>query len=201
MKPNFIVTARSCGLALGVVSLAAAGIAPAAAQESDENIPLPPVTVEASQAPKKPKKAVAKKAKPATVQAPAPTPQAPAPERTPASSYQGATGPANGYVARDSATATKTGTPLIETPQSVSVIPRKQIEQQGAESASDALHYTAGVIVDQRPASRYDIVNIRGLGNLQSFVHFQDGLKLQRGLNFDVPVVDPYLLERIEVFK
>lgn len=201
MKPNFIVTARSCGLALGVVSLAAAGIAPAAAQESDENIPLPPVTVEASQAPKKPKKAAAKKAKPATVQAPASTPPAPAPERTPASSYQGATGPANGYVARDSATATKTGTPLIETPQSVSVIPRKQIEQQGAESASDALHYTAGVIVDQRPASRYDIVNIRGLGNLQSFVHFQDGLKLQRGLNFDVPVVDPYLLERIEVFK
>jgi iron complex outermembrane receptor protein len=104
-------------------------------------------------------------------------------------------------VASDSATGTKTGTPLIETPQSISVIPRDQIEQQGAVSISDALHYTPGVIVDVRPSSRYDIVNIRGLGNLQSFVHFQDGLKLQRGMNFDVPVTDPYLLERIEVFK
>ncbi|MCC7250634.1 MAG: TonB-dependent siderophore receptor [Hyphomicrobium sp.] len=157
------------------------------------------MTVEASQPKKQQKKAATKKA-PLTAAQQSPAPQAPSPASS-QTGYQGATGPANGYVARESATATKTGTPLIETPQSVSVVPRKQIEQQGAESVSDALHYTAGVIVDQRPASRYDIVNIRGLGSLQSFVHFQDGLKLQRGLNFDVPVVDPYFLERIEVFK
>lgn len=194
---NRIVSARPFGLASAVACLSAVSAVPALAQQATETVPLPPVKVEASQPKKQPKKAAAKKAAPAAAQQ-SPAPQAPSAATPP---YQAATGPANGFVAKESATATKTGTPLIETPQSVSVVPKKQIEQQGAESVSDALHYTAGVIVDQRPASRYDIVNIRGLGNLQSFVHFQDGLKLNRGLNFDVPVVDPYLLERIEVFK
>lgn len=200
VKLNRIVSARSCGLASAVACLPALCAGPAVAQQSGESVPLPPVTVEATQQQKKPqKKAVAKKAAPATVQ-PSPAPQPPSSAPAP-TTYQGATGPANGYVATESATATKTGTPLIETPQSVSVVTREQIEQQGAESVSDALHYTAGVIVDVRPSSRYDIVNIRGLGNLQSFVHYQDGLKLQRGISYNVPVVDPYLLERIEVMK
>ena len=183
-----------------VAAVSAAFCAPsllsAVAQSTQEAVSLPPVTV-GGQGPAAKKKAAAKQAAPAAYSAPAGSDDA-SPSRSPT---EAATGPVGSFVATDSATATKTGTPLIETPQSVSVVPREQIEQQGAESVSDALHYTAGVIVDQRPASRYDIVNIRGLGNLQSFVHFQDGLKLQRGLNFDVPVVDPYLLERIEVFK
>ncbi len=156
---------------------------------------LPQVSVEAK---KSAPKAKAKQAQPKAAPAPAAVVM---PQPAPRSPMETATGPVKGYVAGQSATGTKTGTPLIETPQSISVVTRDQMDQQGAESVSDALHYTAGVIVDVRPASRYDIVNIRGLGNLQSFVHFQDGLKLQRGLNFDVPVVDPYLLERIEVFK
>ncbi|MGE8944093.1 TonB-dependent siderophore receptor [Leptospira interrogans] len=160
-------------------------------------ITLPPVSVEASKAQPKAK---AKQAAPKSAPASAPIPVV-APSPIPRSPMEQATGPVQGFVANQSATGTKTGTPLIETPQSISVVTRDQIEQQGAESVSDALHYTPGVIVDVRPASRYDIVNIRGLGNLQSFVHFQDGLKLQRGLNFDVPVMDPYLLERIEVFR
>lgn len=185
--------------------LIAIGAAPTAAQQAAETVPLPPVTVEAQQQkPKQKKKAAAKKAPSQSAAQVSPTPQAPSQQQQPKSetdSYQGATGPVDGFVAKSSATGTKTGTPLMETPQSISVVPKDQVEQQGADSVSEALHYTAGVIVDVRPASRYDIVNIRGLGNLQSFVHFQDGLRLQRGLNFDVPVVDPYLLERIEVLK
>lgn len=201
MKSNRIVSARSCGLASVLACLSAICLAPAVAQQSGESVPLPAVTVETTaQAKKQQKKAAAKKAAPKAAPQPLPAPVA-APAGPSRSPTEAATGPVEDFVARDSATGTKTGTPLIETPQSISVVPRKQIEQQGAESVSDALHYTAGVIVDQRPASRYDIVNIRGLGSLQSFVHFQDGLKLNRGLNFDVPVVDPYLLERIEVFK
>lgn len=194
MKSNRIVSARSCGLASVLACLSAICLAPAVAQQSGESVPLPAVTVETTaQAKKQQKKAAAKKAAPKAAPQPLPAPVA-APAGPSRSPTETATGPVEDFVARDSATGTKTGTPLIETPQSISVVPRKQIEQQGAESVSDALHYTAGVIVDQRPASRYDIVNIRGLGSLQSFVHFQDGLKLNRGLNFDVPVVDPYLL-------
>lgn len=110
-----------------------------------------------------------------------------------------------GYVATRSATGTKTDSPLIETPASVSVVGREQISDQGAQSVSQALRYTPGVFVDLRPASRYDIIPTRGFGNnngpLQSFVSFQDGLRLQRGISFAVPTVDPYSLERIEVLR
>nr|WP_222853070.1 hypothetical protein [Massilia genomosp. 1] len=39
-----------------------------------------------------------------------------------------ASGPIRGYVARRSATATKTDTPIIETPQSVSVVGAQEID-------------------------------------------------------------------------
>ncbi len=44
-----------------------------------------------------------------------------------------------GYVARISPTATKTNTPLIETPQSVSVVTREQLNDRNVQSFSDAL--------------------------------------------------------------
>jgi iron complex outermembrane receptor protein len=121
------------------------------------------------------------------------------------SAAETATGPVAGYVAGRSATGTKTDSPLVETPASVSVVTRDQISDQGAQSVSQALRYTAGTFVDLRPSSRYDIVPVRGFGNnngvLQNFVGFQDGLKLQRGISFAVPTVDSYGLERIEVLR
>jgi iron complex outermembrane receptor protein len=47
-------------------------------------------------------------------------------------------GPFDGYVASRSATATKTDTPLIELPQSISVIARDQIETRKPNSVNDA---------------------------------------------------------------
>jgi iron complex outermembrane receptor protein len=54
-------------------------------------------------------------------------------------------GPVLGYRPLDSQSATKTGTPLSETPQSVQVIPRKVIEDQGAISIQDVAKSVAGV--------------------------------------------------------
>ncbi len=51
-------------------------------------------------------------------------------------------GPVQGYVAEDSASGSKTDTPLIETPQSISVITRDQMTAQGVESLAQALRYT-----------------------------------------------------------
>ena len=48
-------------------------------------------------------------------------------------------------VAKRSAGATKTDTPLIETPRSVSVVTRKEIEQRGAQDIIEAVRYSAGV--------------------------------------------------------
>ncbi|PZA11793.1 hypothetical protein DNX69_11825 [Rhodopseudomonas palustris] len=67
------------------------------------------------------------------------------------SAAETATGPVAGYVAGRSATGTKTDSPLVETPASVSVVTRDQISDQGAQSVSQALRYTAGTFVDLRP--------------------------------------------------
>ena len=47
-----------------------------------------------------------------------------------------ATGPITGYNAHISATGTKTSTPLIETPQSISVIGATEIRNIGAQSCN-----------------------------------------------------------------
>jgi iron complex outermembrane receptor protein len=55
-------------------------------------------------------------------------------------------GPVNGYVANQSMTGTKTNTPIIETPQSISVIGAEQLRDQNINAKFDeTLRYTAGV--------------------------------------------------------
>jgi iron complex outermembrane receptor protein len=55
-------------------------------------------------------------------------------------------GPGKGYVAHQNSTGTKTDTPLLETPQSVSVVTRQQMDDQNAQRVSQALRYTTGVV-------------------------------------------------------
>jgi iron complex outermembrane receptor protein len=107
------------------------------------------------------------------------------------------------FVAKSARTATKTGTPLIKTPQAVSVVTKTQFEQQGATTAAQALRYTPGVMPDIRSNDRYDIVPVRGMGmaNYQNFIGYLDGLRMQRGLSFAQPTVDLFDVERIDVVR
>lgn len=117
---------------------------------------------------------------------------------------ENAWGPVRGFVARDSATGTKTDTPLIETPQSISVITRDQLDAQGVRTVNDALRYTAGVGVENRGTStRYDGVMIRGFGgrSVASQPTYLDGLLLPKNNWYAAPQIDPFMLERIEVIK
>lgn len=113
-------------------------------------------------------------------------------------------GTTDGYIAAESQTATKTGTPLIETPQSVSVITRKQIEDQNSKTISEALRYTPGVAAETR-TGRYDYPNIRGFGtpggSEANWIGLMDGLRMPRGIYYIAPAIDPYMLERVEVLK
>ncbi len=112
--------------------------------------------------------------------------------------------PVDGYVAPLTTTGTKTDTPLIEAPQSVGVVTRDQMDDQGARTVSEALRYTAGVLPEVRPTARYDSVYVRGFGGQgasAAYVNFLDGLRMQRGISFAAPNVDPWLLERIEVLR
>lgn len=109
-------------------------------------------------------------------------------------------GPVNGYVATRSATGTKTDTPLIETPQSISVISRDQMRDQGVQSVGDALRYTPGVVAEEYGGTdlRIDQYMVRGFSNTMPFV---DGLTTNTRYTLLSPKIDPYGLERVEVVR
>ncbi|MBD9384749.1 TonB-dependent siderophore receptor [Achromobacter sp. K91] len=107
-----------------------------------------------------------------------------------------ATSPVEGYVATRSATATKTDTPLSETPQAITVIPREQIVDQGAQNIQDTMNYAAGV----RPNAygvdnRADYVRVRGVEPVQ----YLDGLR--QYFSFNNPRTEVYAMERVEVLR
>lgn len=108
-----------------------------------------------------------------------------------------ANGPVKGYVAKRSATGAKTDTALIEIPQSISVVTRDRMEDQGVQSVNEALRYTPGV-------SSYGANNrsdwytaIRGLFPTM----YKDGLQLPTTINLASWMIDPYQLERVEVMR
>lgn len=105
-----------------------------------------------------------------------------------------------GYVASRSNTASKTDTPLIETPQSISVVTRKQFDDQAAQTVSEALRYTSGVYTQPFGVdTRYDQILIRGF-----FEHdlgdYRDGLR-QVSNTFAYFRTEPYGLQRLDVLK
>ena len=110
-----------------------------------------------------------------------------------------ASGPANGFVARRSATGTKTDTPLAETPQAITIITRDLITDTGATNLQDALNYAAGVRSNAYGLdSRGDWARIRGTDPSE----YLDGLQKHiSGYYTSNTRTDPYTLERIEVLR
>ncbi len=104
-----------------------------------------------------------------------------------------------GYVATSSTTATKTGAPLIETPQTISVITMDQLAQRDVQSMNQALEYTAGVGTATYGADpRFDWFNIRGFDE-STYGMFRDNLRWQSGQVEGE--IEPYDLEEIDVIK
>ncbi|CAI2717593.1 TonB-dependent siderophore receptor [Nitrospina watsonii] len=106
-----------------------------------------------------------------------------------------------GYTQENTPTATKTNTPLIEIPQSVSMITRQRMTDQNVQSLAEVLSYTSGVQssvfgVD----TRADWFNLRGFpSNFTSL--YKDGLKLSFPSGNLHVRTEPYGLERVDVFK
>jgi len=99
---------------------------------------------------------------------------------------------------------TKTSTPIIESPQSISIISREEIDLRASPTIADALAYSAGVQAE--PAgidSRVDEVSVRGFGagGFSSNNNFVDGLRLPSGGQWTRPGFDPFGLQQIEVLK
>lgn len=109
--------------------------------------------------------------------------------------------PVYGYVARQSITATKSSVALKETPQSVSVVTREQMENQNAQSVDQALAYTPGVHSLTGGANRTtsDGLQIRGFNVTGSSPYYLNGAKLAR--NTFSTTAEPYGMERIELLR
>lgn len=99
--------------------------------------------------------------------------------------------------------ATKLDTPTVETPQSVTVIERAQIEERGATSVRNAVGYAPGVFSNQIGASnRYDYMVLRGFSDGSLDNVYLDGLKVTGDTNsFSSLVIDPWFLNSIEVVR
>ena len=97
------------------------------------------------------------------------------------------------YLYRDQVNALRTPTPIIDVPQSLSIITAEQITQQGFTSIGDIINYTPGVNTSQGEGHR-DAVVFRGVRSTADF--FIDGAR------DDVQYYRPlYNLEQIEILR
>lgn len=106
---------------------------------------------------------------------------------------------AGGFVAASATTATKTEAPLIEIPQSVSVITLDQMAARNVQTVNEAIQFTGSVGVDTYGTeSRYDWINIRGFDQ-STYGLFRDNSRWQSGQVSGQ--IDPYLLQEVNVVK
>lgn len=107
---------------------------------------------------------------------------------------ESAWGPAPGWVASRSATGTKTDTSILENPQSVSVVTRKEMDARNVQTVTEAVQYTPGVSVDQLGMdNQIEWISLRGFSSPSSYL---DGLRLGA-----IWQSEPFGLERVEVLR
>jgi catecholate siderophore receptor len=156
-------------------------------QAAERQTVLPPITVQRAQ----PRRATVSRAPAPRSEAAPQQPQQPQSNVPQPVTAGGAT--TIGYIETRTATATKTETPLIDIPQSISVLTKEFIQDQGFQSMGESLRYVPGVIPHQGEGNRDDVV-IRGQrSNADFFVN---------GIRDDVQYFrDFYNLQTIEVLK
>ena len=99
----------------------------------------------------------------------------------------------SGYTVPKISTATKTNTPLIDIPQSISVVTQEAIKDQNILSMSDAVRYVPGMGISQGEGNR-DALVFRGNRSTGDF--FVDGIRDDVQYYRDI-----YNIERVEVLK
>ncbi|MDK2762017.1 MAG: TonB-dependent siderophore receptor [Sphingopyxis sp.] len=102
------------------------------------------------------------------------------------------------FVPSGAITASKTTAPLIETPQSVSVISRDQIDLLNFIDVQQAVRYTAGVAGENYgPDLRFDFLRVRGFVPIQ----YIDGLQAPVSDTIDNVGLDLYGFDAIDILK
>ncbi|MDO5614455.1 MAG: TonB-dependent siderophore receptor [Paracoccus sp. (in: a-proteobacteria)] len=104
----------------------------------------------------------------------------------------------DGYVATYAQAATKSDTPIAQTPQSVSVVTNQQIEDQGATTLGQALNYSAGVLGQPYGADpRFDSPTLRGFEARDA--QYVNGLRQLRYMG--APAYEIYGMQQVEVLR
>jgi iron complex outermembrane receptor protein len=103
------------------------------------------------------------------------------------------------YVATDTDAGTKTAIPLIETPQSISVITQDELELLQIQNLEEATRYTTGIISGSYgPDQRFDWLTLRGFTPTE----YLDGLQLPNAAVAEAQSrLDTYGLQQIEILK
>jgi len=107
-----------------------------------------------------------------------------------------------GYVPKRTMAGTKTETPLIEVPQSISVITRKELNARNVQREGEAFRYTAGVYSEPYgadPRATFDAPFIRGFEVTTNGV-YRDGLREANGI-WSRFITEFYGLERVDILK
>lgn len=204
MYQRWVVFAAACSVLSSVVAstlVTAQEASPPPGTAAPVTTLLPPVVVEGKQTAKKPKAAAKKKA---SSSAPSVATQQPAPQQQPtgpgnsSASDNTAYGPVRDYSPKNTATGTKTDTPLKEVPQSISVVGAEQVRDMGSQTAQEALRYVPGVVASAYGnAGRTDSTFIRGAQPTE----YLDGMRRTLSYYTFNYRLDPYFLERMEVLR
>ena len=97
------------------------------------------------------------------------------------------------YLSFDELNSVKTPTPVLDVPQSLSILTAAQIEEQAFQNIGDVLRYTPGVSISQGEGHR-DAIIIRGVQSTADF--FVDGVR------DDVQYYRPlYNVQQVEILR
>ncbi|MGI6245689.1 MAG: TonB-dependent siderophore receptor [Pseudochelatococcus sp.] len=113
---------------------------------------------------------------------------------------EGPFGLENGFIAERARTTSKIDLPIVETPFDVSVVTRKQLDTLKPQTTKQIFNYSPGVIVGASSIDRRDETGgilVRGFTARPLF----DGLRIGSSGFMSKSVIDPYLLERAEIFS
>ncbi|MDB5515354.1 MAG: ligand-gated channel [Tardiphaga sp.] len=166
------------------------------AASQDGAKPLPPVVVSA---PEPRRRASATPSRPRAARSAA-TAARSAPKPAAAVVVENPRGAVNGYVAGRSMAGTKTNTPIMETPQAISVIGAEQIRDQKPGKFDEIVRYTPGILGGTFGADpRNDWFLIRGFKSDDNSL-FLDGLQLFY-TSYASWKLQPFNLERVEVLR
>ncbi|TEA77788.1 TonB-dependent receptor [Allopusillimonas ginsengisoli] len=109
---------------------------------------------------------------------------------------------AAGSLTLDTAVSTGSGLDLtpLETPASVTVITREQLEQRGDSRLSDAVSRSPGLSHIGHPGNGGEALSARGFTGSNSVMQLYDGMRQYGGVGITFPF-DTWSVERVEVLR